>query len=406
MLSGFSAYFFISPIAGAVIGYFTNWVAIKMMFRPHTEKFFLGRRVPFTPGIIPKRRDILAKKVGDTVSQHLLTDETMIKSLCSEDVKKSIADILRGMYSEAKKSERTAGSLIFRDKSSQAMAKALTEKAADYLLSEDFLFFIRRYETELLNSDKKIGEYVPAEVTENVKTQINQNMGPISDKIIDVVQSDFFVEKIRPLIIGLINDNVKGLASLFVIPEKVYQNFLEKVIEYLDDTQNHQVMADKLIELYDKALALDVSAAAKAVANEDGQIISPLIEKEMNNTDDAAAAMRESIKQRLAGKLETTVLSLRVCDILAKLDDRYIEQLIDFAMSKYESLVREQLPPLLISMNISGIVEDKINSFEMQEAEDIILDVVDRELKAITYFGGVLGFVIGVVPAVLQSIGL
>ena len=43
-------------IVGSVIGYATNWLAIKMLFRPLREKRLLGVRLPFTPGLIPKEK--------------------------------------------------------------------------------------------------------------------------------------------------------------------------------------------------------------------------------------------------------------------------------------------------------------------------------------------------------------
>ena len=47
--------FISGPIIGGVIGYCTNWLAIKMLFRPYNEIKIRGRVLPFTPGIIPKR---------------------------------------------------------------------------------------------------------------------------------------------------------------------------------------------------------------------------------------------------------------------------------------------------------------------------------------------------------------
>lgn len=42
---------------GAIIGGFTNHLAIKMLFRPHRPIYIGKFQVPFTPGLIPKRRD-------------------------------------------------------------------------------------------------------------------------------------------------------------------------------------------------------------------------------------------------------------------------------------------------------------------------------------------------------------
>ncbi|HCO48040.1 MAG TPA: hypothetical protein DIT55_00785, partial [Spirochaetaceae bacterium] len=63
------------PLVGAVIGYFTNWLAIKMLFRP-LRPVHVGRfKLPFTPGILPRERLRLSESVGDTVSRELLSPE-------------------------------------------------------------------------------------------------------------------------------------------------------------------------------------------------------------------------------------------------------------------------------------------------------------------------------------------
>ena len=67
----------VPPLLGAVIGYVTNYIAIRMLFRPLTEKRVLGLRIPFTPGIIPRQREALAENIGRMVSTQLITEETV-----------------------------------------------------------------------------------------------------------------------------------------------------------------------------------------------------------------------------------------------------------------------------------------------------------------------------------------
>ncbi len=62
--------FIAAPISGAVIGYFTNWLAIKMLFLPYKEKYLFGIKIPFTPGIIPKERKKLATGIGGAAGEH------------------------------------------------------------------------------------------------------------------------------------------------------------------------------------------------------------------------------------------------------------------------------------------------------------------------------------------------
>ena len=63
----------IPPLAGGVIGYFTNDLAIKMLFRPYKPIYIAGRKLPFTPGLIPSNQGRLAKRISDTIMGSLLT---------------------------------------------------------------------------------------------------------------------------------------------------------------------------------------------------------------------------------------------------------------------------------------------------------------------------------------------
>lgn len=86
----------IAPIiVGAVIGYFTNYIAIKMLFRPRKEVRIGGKwRVPFTPGIIPKNQGRLAGAIGNAVGGHLLNMETLKAIFEKNDTKKKLVSKL------------------------------------------------------------------------------------------------------------------------------------------------------------------------------------------------------------------------------------------------------------------------------------------------------------------------
>ncbi len=80
------------PMIGAVIGYFTNYLAVKMLFRPRKEIRICGKTLPFTPGVIPKGKPRLACVIGRTVADTLITGEDIRKSLLSEPMQDAVAD--------------------------------------------------------------------------------------------------------------------------------------------------------------------------------------------------------------------------------------------------------------------------------------------------------------------------
>lgn len=58
------------PIISALIGWVTNWIAIRMLFHPKEPINILGMKIQ---GIFPKRQDALAQKLGKLVSNELLS---------------------------------------------------------------------------------------------------------------------------------------------------------------------------------------------------------------------------------------------------------------------------------------------------------------------------------------------
>ena len=78
--------YIIAPFLGGVIGYITNDIAIRMLFRPHKAKYVFGVHIPFTPGIIPKEKGRIAEAIGGVISENLMNKEVLEKYLLSDDM--------------------------------------------------------------------------------------------------------------------------------------------------------------------------------------------------------------------------------------------------------------------------------------------------------------------------------
>ncbi len=66
------------PIVGALIGWCTNWLAVKMIFRPRRPISILGIQVQ---GLLPRRQSDLAESVAQTVEKDLISIETIRESI-------------------------------------------------------------------------------------------------------------------------------------------------------------------------------------------------------------------------------------------------------------------------------------------------------------------------------------
>ena len=92
------------PLVGSVIGYVTNFIAIKMLFRPRRAYYILYHRIPFTPGIIPKNQARLASGTARAITHSLLDQQTFENTLLSEDIllqiKENVDNLLKNNPNE------------------------------------------------------------------------------------------------------------------------------------------------------------------------------------------------------------------------------------------------------------------------------------------------------------------
>jgi uncharacterized membrane protein YheB (UPF0754 family) len=71
------------PIIAALIGWVTNYLAVKMIFRPRVPLRFLG--ITFQ-GLIPKRQAQIALSIGETVARDLLSHDDIKEVLGKLDL--------------------------------------------------------------------------------------------------------------------------------------------------------------------------------------------------------------------------------------------------------------------------------------------------------------------------------
>ena len=138
------------PVLGAFIGYMTNYVAIKMLFRPLKPWHIFGLRVPMTPGVIPSKRHALARNIGDMVGDHLLTSGDIGRAIDSPEFQDELSKLINSRLDDLLgKDLGPLTSLIPKRFESyfQATVKVLRWRFIDqmhkYLETEEFAQLIR-----------------------------------------------------------------------------------------------------------------------------------------------------------------------------------------------------------------------------------------------------------------------
>lgn len=134
--------YFIAPLLGGLIGYITNDIAIRMLFRPHKAKYLFGIHIPFTPGIIPKEKGRIAEAIGGVISENLMNNEVLEKYLLSDEMIGKVRSAVEGFISTQQQNQesvaRFLGHYLSNDEIdsiaqniNQSITKQTYEKLAD-----------------------------------------------------------------------------------------------------------------------------------------------------------------------------------------------------------------------------------------------------------------------------------
>ena len=291
---------------GAVIGYITNDLAIRMLFRPHQAKYIMGVHVPFTPGIIPKEKARMAGAIGKAVSENLMNREVLEKSLLSDEMLTKI---------------------------SQAIDEFVTTQSTNNETIEEFA---RHY------------------LSEDDITAMRKN---VTDGIVKMVTAK------------LQDSNMGGS-----IAHMATQHVMEKTRNSLAGRLGAEMILQPIAQLIEGVLAKHIN---EILRNNSQQMVQDLVVKE---SDDL---MGMTMSQLTTGH------------------DEQVAQIKSGIMSAYRVIITEHLPRILQDIDISGIIEQRINDMEMAEAEAIILDVMKKELRAIIWLGALLGSIMGTLTTIL-----
>ena len=282
-----------APLIGALIGYCTNYIAVKMLFRPRHEKYFFGHKVPLTPGAIPKGKARLAKSVGDVISNHLVTSEDIEGKALNEETE-----------------------------------TAVTERMVQLLKSDIDNGF------RAISSSEEEYEMI----TTNLDYAVTLRMA-------DAVKSINFSDIIRVKGGQIIGEQLGGfMLGMFINPEMIdgiLGSISDNIGRYVDD------------HCYN-FLAPEVSRSMEKLR---GDNIYDMITSNGVSDEELRAKVREI----------------------------------------YRKTIKAVIPELIAKMDIASMVRSKIEDMEVEQLEDMVMEVMSKELTTIVNLGALIGFILGLI---------
>jgi uncharacterized membrane protein YheB (UPF0754 family) len=397
--------FFVPPIAGSIIGYFTNDIAIKMLFRPYKAIYLGKRKLPFTPGLIPGNQERLAQKVSDTIMGSLLTPGELQKLaqrlLATERIQGAILWLLKLALDQVKsdREQKTAKILgnILRDLFSESLPRLLKvlarredflEAQTNQIFDQILLDFQLKDDQAKKFSDWLLGSVLPPDTIRLAMIDF------FSDRNIQIIDEGFREKTsgtywVVANLFGLRNSLVRLRA--FCIEEPGITNARLEELSFslqIRDRIKNWLMNLSLQNLPVSTVRQLRKTVREAVSNyvreEGGKVIVGLGESVEWENLSALILKRLQSSPTLNDSLE--VISQELALVL----DRYLEK-------DLEKLVALAIPIL----SIDQVIIDRICATTPEELESAVQGIVKSELQAIVNLGGILGFVVGLLQTAI-----
>jgi uncharacterized membrane protein YheB (UPF0754 family) len=127
-------------------------------------------------------------------------------------------------------------------------------------------------------------------------------------------------------------------------------------------------------------------------------------------TQEILASLRSPSAHRLleravAEKIEEWLFQRPIGELGVLIPANARDELAGMVYTQLAELLAVELPPLVDIMNVQRIVEDKINSLDILDMENLLLDIMRESFMFLNLFGALLGFLIGILNLIVPGLG-
>ena len=232
--------YIVPVLVGGFIGWFTNYLAIKMLFRPYKEIKVFGVKLPFTPGLIPKEKERIARSLSITISEEFLNKEILLKYLTNEEMKTRLQSNVDDVFEIIKNNQKSFKNILL-----------------DYIDEKDV------YENVNILCDKVAFEIVKKikenDLSKKIASQVIDNILMDKDSVLGKTITFFLNDKMTFGIERVIKDKIDeyinnhGEKEITNILKKEINSFLESSssLLYLNYEKEINIIKKHIVNIYE-----------------------------------------------------------------------------------------------------------------------------------------------------------
>lgn len=355
-------------VVGAVIGGVTNVIAIRMLFHPFKPYYIFKMRIPFTPGLIPKRREEIATKIGQVIEEHLITESVILQKLNEPNTREAINDLVIKQLSKLKSDDATIRK--FANQFEFDLDDLINNKLDKTIINKLNNYYYDKQATS-------INEILPADVITMVDEKLDQAGDLIRERARNYLSSDKGARDIYDMLDTFFAEKGKivGLLQMFMTKESIAERVQHELIR-LTRHPKAKVIIDKVIRgEYETLKSQPLSNVVK--------------EEQFTNISESLVHLIMTNLQ-LNEKMDTPI---------SKLTPKLVDQIQVGVANAITDLIIKQasnhLSTIMTKINLRQMVENQINTFDLDYIERLIIEIANKELKLIMSLGFILGGIIG-----------
>lgn len=382
---------FVICMAG-VVGYYTNYLAIKMLFQPKQGKV-LGWE-----GLVPKNKANIAKSLGESIQKNLLAPDILLEYVYEKKL------IQKG----TKKLEKWLDDLLqdekVRKKVTSKIINLLQEKGPE-ILSQSFNVIEETLKDIAQNPEeiKKLWFEVRKRIIEYIQTRENREhivvivKQVVSEKLpkLSVILNNAIDEYLKQKnAIGNIGFGIKKIISF---DNNALQEMLQNFIEDEDTTEQLMGVLDILV----------VDVQEKLSSSETQEYI---LSRVKDWVDISSEYSRKTFLPAAIDRLQKFLDDKRNWEKVGNYSFRILdyakEKIVEYMRSSEGSAyLKVQIEKIVHQVNITHLVEEQVMKLDTDELEKMILDNTGGNLVMIQFLGGVLGLIAGFIQVHIYFAG-
>jgi uncharacterized membrane protein YheB (UPF0754 family) len=363
-------------VVGAFIGGLTNLIAIKMLFRPFNTLYIGKFKVPFTPGLIPKRRHQLAVQLGETVTKHLLTAEGVQTKINDSGFRSEMTEMVQGEVKRFLKSDITIQELLKKDFGVEDVQSRIQTTTETWLAN-------RMNKMLEESNSKEMKDVLPEKFVAAGEEKLPEVVDWLLNRGVLYLESTEGRKALASGIDAFLMDKgmLVNMVSMFFGNVSIAEKVQPELMKFLKHENTRETLLKLLQQEYRGFMEKRMGEAVALL-----------------NMPDITAGLAKEIAQRLPIE---EYLNTPVSTLAETFENWLIDELTPKAVAAGLDLFAARLDVLLEKMHLAKIVEEQVETFSLERLEEIIISIAKSELKMITWLGALLGGIIGLFQGIL-----